>query len=422
MAHGGADGGRSHGGVMAADSRGPTNSGGAGGGGARGGEPTSQGDAEDPGGQGGAEGSGDQGEGRAPEIRGGATEDPGGAEGRKEPNGAGGMERQGAARGEESWGDGGSTPDQGGAGGTREPGGAGGSMGDGGGEGARSRGGATGSTDRDWVYRPRRSPGLRGWRRRWGKLQSRRHWRMAVPWGSHRIDGGLRASRGAARRQRWRRQERVGIFEERALEKLKPPQGWTRESRTKEGWTEPAGTMERGEGAVRSPEQHPSLSDPAPCLAVPDVLTAHPQPRCRGRSSTPRSHRPRLAPSWWALSPALAPGLMGWAQLPGRSSAQSLGLALARRSRQEMALRHRWARAGAPYRGEMVGWALGLEWIWRDHPQGRQWGAIHFSPESTPQRRRNPLEDHLRTTALCLRCPGLHRRMSRARRPGSWWC
>ncbi len=144
-------------------------------------------------------------------------------------------------------------------------------------------------------------------RRRWGKLQSRRHWRMAVPWGSHHIDGGLRASRG-------------GIFEERALENLKPPQGWTRESRTKEGWTEPAGTMERGEGAVRSPEQHPSLSDPAPCLAVPDVLTAHPQPRCRGQSSTPRSHRPRLAPSWWALSPALAPGLTGWAQLPGRSA------------------------------------------------------------------------------------------------------
>ncbi len=24
------------------------------------------------------------------------------------------------------------------------------------------------------------------------------------------------------------------------------------------------------------------------------------------------------------------------------------------------------------HRGEMVGWALGLEWIWRDHPQGRQ--------------------------------------------------
>ncbi len=47
MAHGGADGGRIHGGVMAADSRGPTNGGGAGGGGARGrdGEPMSQGDA-----------------------------------------------------------------------------------------------------------------------------------------------------------------------------------------------------------------------------------------------------------------------------------------------------------------------------------------------------------------------------------------
>ncbi len=88
-----------------------------------------------------------------------------------------------------------------------------------------------------------------------------------------------------------------GTFEERALENLKPPQGWTRESRTKEGWTEPAGTMARGEGVVRSPEQHPSLSDSAPCLAVPDLLTAHPQPRCRGRSSTPRSHHPRLAPS-----------------------------------------------------------------------------------------------------------------------------
>ncbi len=51
-AHGGTDGGRSHGGGMAADSRGPTNGGRAGGGGARGGdgEPTSQGDAEDPGG------------------------------------------------------------------------------------------------------------------------------------------------------------------------------------------------------------------------------------------------------------------------------------------------------------------------------------------------------------------------------------
>ncbi len=153
-----------------------------------------------------------------------------------------------------------------------------------------------------------------------------------------------------------------GTFEERALENLKPPQGWTG----------PAGMTERGEGASRTPAQSPSQLNPPSCPAVPDVQSAHPQPRCRGRSSTPCSHRPRLAPSWWALSPALAPDLTGWALLPGRSSAQSLGFALARRSRWEMALRHRWARADAPYSGEMVGWALGLEWIWRDHPRGRR--------------------------------------------------
>ncbi len=62
-----------------------------------------------------------------------------------------------------------------------------------------------------------------------------------------------------------------GIFEEQALEDLKPPQGWTREPRTKEGWTGPAGTTERGEGAVRSPVQHSSQSNPPPCPAVPDV-------------------------------------------------------------------------------------------------------------------------------------------------------
>ncbi len=64
---------------------------------------------------------------------------------------------------------------------------------------------------------------------------------------------------------------RAGIFEERALEDLKPPQGWTREPRTKEDWTGPVGTTERGEGAVRSPVQSPSQSDPPPCPAVPDV-------------------------------------------------------------------------------------------------------------------------------------------------------
>ncbi len=152
-----------------------------------------------------------------------------------------------------------------------------------------------------------------------------------------------------------------GAGEERALENLKPPQGWMG----------PAGTTERGEGASRTPAQSPSQLNSPPCPAVPDALSAQPQPRCRGQSSTPHSHRPRRAPSWWVLSPALAPDLTGWALLPGRSSAQSLGFTLARRSRREMALRHRWARADALYRGEMVGWALGLEWIWRDHPLGK---------------------------------------------------
>ncbi len=55
VAHDGADGGPSHGGGMAADSREPTNGGRAGGGGARGGdgEPKSKGNGEDPGDQGG---------------------------------------------------------------------------------------------------------------------------------------------------------------------------------------------------------------------------------------------------------------------------------------------------------------------------------------------------------------------------------
>ncbi len=36
-------------------------------------------------------------------------------------------------------------------------------------------------------------------RRSRGKLRPRRRWRMAVPRSSHRIDGGLRTSRGTAR-------------------------------------------------------------------------------------------------------------------------------------------------------------------------------------------------------------------------------
>ncbi|KAL1250938.1 hypothetical protein QQF64_018734 [Cirrhinus molitorella] len=64
VAHGGADGGRSHGGGRADDSMGLTDGGRAGGGGARGrdGEPMIQGDAEDPEGHGGTGGTCDRGE------------------------------------------------------------------------------------------------------------------------------------------------------------------------------------------------------------------------------------------------------------------------------------------------------------------------------------------------------------------------
>ncbi len=94
-----------------------------------------------------------------------------------------------------------------------------------------------------------------------------------------------------------------GAGEEQAPENLKPPQGWTG----------PAGTTEEGEGASRTPTQSPSQLNPPPCPAVPGILSAPSPPWCRGRSSTPHSHRPRQAPSWWALSPALAPDLTGWA-------------------------------------------------------------------------------------------------------------
>ncbi len=94
-----------------------------------------------------------------------------------------------------------------------------------------------------------------------------------------------------------------GAVSEQAPENLKPPQGWTG----------PAGTTEEGEGASRTPTQSPSQLNPPPCPAVPGVLSAPSPPWCRGRSSTPHSHRPRQAPSWWALSPALAPDLTGWA-------------------------------------------------------------------------------------------------------------
>ncbi|KAL1277189.1 hypothetical protein QQF64_023862 [Cirrhinus molitorella] len=88
-AHGGADGGRSHGGGRADDSRGLTDGGGAGGGGARGGdgEPKIRGVTEDPEGQGGTGGTGARGRD--------------GAGGKEEPDRAGRMEGRGVASGGE---------------------------------------------------------------------------------------------------------------------------------------------------------------------------------------------------------------------------------------------------------------------------------------------------------------------------------
>ncbi len=78
------------------------------------------------------------------------------------------------------------------------------------------------------------------------------------------------ALEGAGEEQAWKdagkEQAREGAGEERALENLKPPQGWTG----------PAGTTERAEGASRTPAQSPSHLSPPPCPAVPDVLSAPP--------------------------------------------------------------------------------------------------------------------------------------------------
>ncbi len=85
----------------------------------------------------------------------------------------------------------------------------------------------------------------------------------------------------------------------------------------------------------------------------------------QGLHSTPCSHSPWLASLQWARSPALLPGLTGWALPPGRSSAQTpdtwhcAGSLIA-------------AGIGSPslvgsslsISGEMVDWAMGLEWIW----------------------------------------------------------
>ncbi len=227
---------------------------------------------------------------------------------------------QGGAEGSGDRGEGGDLEIRGGAGATEDPGGA---------EGRKEPNGAGGTERRGAA---RRRGVLRRWRVDARPRRSRRDEGARWSW---RIDGW-----------RWRDTPAPATLEDGRPTGLAPykqgAEGERRGCQTTE-------VEEAGAGGRAGIFEEWALEDltPPPC-------PAHPQPRCRGRSSTPCSHRPRLAPSWWALSPALAPGLTGWAQLPGRSSAQSLGLALARRSRREMALRHRWAWAGAPWAGLWV--------------------------------------------------------------------
>ncbi len=290
-----------------------------------------------------------------------------------------------------------------------------------------------------------RGSGGPGWSR--GLWRPRRRWRSGDPRRS-RSDWGPRWSwrEEGAQRSRWdgatRRSRRRGVLRRWRVD------GQPRRSRRDEGarwswridgwrWrdTPAPATLEDGRPTGLAPYKQGAEGERRGCQTTaveeagaggravifeeraledltPPPCPAHPQPRCRGRSSTPRSHRPRLAPSWWALSPALAPGLTGWAQLPGRSSAQSLGLALARRSRREMALRHRWAWAGAPWAG-----------LWVRSGSGE---IIHGADgEGRSITRQSPLHEGgeilSRTIFGRQRYSGSHHRMSRARRPGSWW-
>ncbi len=188
MAHGGADGGRSHGGVMAADSRGPTNGGGAGGGG-----PRRRRRANNPGG---CRGSGGPGWSRGlwrPRRRRRSAVEPEWLRTQVELKG-GRSPTEPVGRSDEV------QPEE------RSP------------EAMAGRrptkakpegwGSPVELVDR-WVTVEVRELGaeveplgLRAeaesgpWRRRWGILQPRRRWRMADPRGSHCTDGGLRASGG----------------------------------------------------------------------------------------------------------------------------------------------------------------------------------------------------------------------------------
>ncbi len=122
-----------------------------------------------------------------------------------------------------------------------------------------------------------------------------RHWRILSRSGHWRIESSLKARQG---NQRQRRAGRT-----------------SGNDGARRGGSSISSSLSQ---AIRSP----SMSCSPRCIISSATV--------QGRSSIPRSDHPQLAPSWWALLPVLAPGLTGWDQLAGHSSAQSLGFALDR--------------------------------------------------------------------------------------------
>ncbi len=144
---------------------------------------------------------------------------------------------------------------------------------------------------------------------------------MADPRHSHRTDGGLRASRGAARRQQWRMQEWV-----RGLE-ISSSGHWRIGSPLRAGRDQQERRREeRGQFDLQS-----SIPVNKIPLHVQQSQMYNQLTLCSGTGAGAPLHAHTvhcwlvpspMAASWWALSPALAPGLMGRAQLPRQSSAQ----------------------------------------------------------------------------------------------------
>lgn len=165
----------------------------------------------------------------------------------------------------------------------------------------------------------------------------------------------------------------------------KPTPGWTGKQEPLQGWKRSAGTKERGQGASRPTDLFPSQSDPLLNPAVPDVQSAHLQPRCSGLPST-------LSPSTaFSLAMGVAAGSHTWSDRLGSTSGAIL-------------------RSVALYCTDWLSIIGGLGLMLHT---ARRWWAVHwvwsfFSPESTPRRQRIPLEDHLQTMALCTRRSGLH--------------